>query len=108
MIKLPVFILIVIVAMLVIAPFTAYCQDDSMGKTIDGWVASVDPQNSRIVLKSYENFPFSVPSSAKIINKDGFSIRLYDITPGNYATIDYYDDREGHHIVTNMEIEYNK
>lgn len=86
----------------------ANCQDDVTGKTIEGRVISVDAQNSQIIVKTFESIIFSVPSNAKLINSDGFDIQLSDITPGNYVSVDYYDDPTGHHIVTNIEVEYNR
>jgi len=88
-----------------------HCQDDSLVddmKTIDGDVVSVDSQNSQIVVKASEVMTFSVPSSAKIINADGFSIRLSDVSAGNYVTVDYRDDKSGFHIINGMEVEYNR
>ncbi len=89
----------------------AHCQDDSLVggmKTIDGDVVSVDNQNSQIVVKSSEIMSFSVPSSAKIVNADGFGIQLSDVKAGNYVTVDYTNDKTGLHIMSGMEVEYNR
>lgn len=86
-----------------------YCQSDSLVKdikTIDGYVASVDIQNSNIAVKASEVMTFSVPSSAAITNADGFSIQLSDVKIGSYATIGYYDEQSGKHVLIGMEIEY--
>lgn len=99
-------IALAIVAAVAVSP--AHCQDDSSMRTVDGRVVSTDSQNSRIVIRTTETFTFSVSSSTTIINKDGFTIQLSDINPGNYATVDYYDDRDGNHIAKNIEIEYNR
>jgi len=77
-------------------------------KTIDGNVISVNIQNSQIVVKSSEVMTFFVPSSAKIINMDGFDIQLSDVNVGNYVTVDYSDDRSGLHTIKGMEVEYNR
>ena len=87
------------------------CQGDSLVddmKTIDGDVVSVDSQNSRIVVKASEVMTFSVPSSAKIVNADGFGIQLSDINTGNYVTVDYHDDRSGLHIMNGMQVKYKR
>ncbi len=97
---------IFLIAVMAAAP-ALYCQDEPQAKTIDGTVVSVDPQNSRIVIKSYENFTFSVPSDATIINEDGFDMRLSDIDTGRYVTVDYYDDKDGNHIIKHIEVAYN-
>ena len=87
------------------------CQGDSLVddmKTIDGDVVSVDIQNSHIVVKASEIMTFSVPSSAKIVNADGFGMQLSDVNAGNYVTVDYRDDKSGLHIMKGMEVEYNR
>lgn len=87
-----------------------FCQDgDSLvsGKTVDGNVVSVDVQNSKVSVKAYEVMAFSVPSSAKIVNSDGFDIKLSDVTTGNYVTVDYHD-ANGLHIMDGMEVAYNQ
>lgn len=88
-----------------------HCQDDSLVdniKTIDGDVVSVDSQNSQIVVKTFEAMTFSVPSSAEIVNADGLGIQLSDVNAGNYATVNYSDDKSGLHIMQGMEVEYNR
>jgi len=88
-----------------------YCQGDSLVdnmKTIDGNVVSVNSQNSQIVVKASEVMTFSVPSSAKIINADGFDMQLSDVNVGSYVTVDYSDDKSGNHILSGMEVEYNR
>ena len=89
----------------------AYCQNDYgvvEGLTFDGSVVSVDAQNSQIVIKANETMTFSVPSGAKIVNRDGFNMQLSDVNTGHYATVDYHNDKAGNHIVDGMEIEYNR
>lgn len=76
--------------------------------TVSGRVVSVDPQASVIVIRTMENMVFSVAPNAKIVNSDGFDIRLSDINPGNYVSVDYYDDRSGKHIITNIEVDYKR
>lgn len=98
-------IIFIMVVMATVLPL--HCQDDNGVKTIDGRVASVDMQNSKIVLESSETLTISVPSGTKIINKDGFDMQLSGINPGNYVTLDYYDDNAGNHIAKNIEVEYN-
>jgi len=86
-----------------------YCQDDNNGpalSTVDGRVVSVDPSNSKIVIKTVENLDFSVPSGATITNKDGFGMQLSDVKEGNYAMVDYYKDKSGKRIISNMSVEY--
>lgn len=83
-----------------------YCQDSGNLMTFDGNVVSVDPQNSKIVVQTSETFTFSVSSDAKIINEDGFDVKLSDVNPGNYVTLDYYDDNAGNHIATHIEVAY--
>ena len=88
-----------------------HCQEDSLVdgmKTVDGDVVSVDSQSSQVVVKTSEVMTFSVPSSAKIVNADGFSIQLSDVSSGNYVTVDYRDDKSGSHIMKGMEVEYNR
>lgn len=89
-----------------------HCQgDDSLVddmKTIDGYVASVDGPNSQIVVKSSEAMTFFVPSSAKIVNADGFGMRLSDVNVGNYVTVNYRDDGSGSHIMEGMEVAYSR
>ncbi len=88
-----------------------YCQPDSLVdgmKTIDGTVVSVDSQNSQIVVKSSEIMSFSIPSSAKIVNADGFGIQLSDVNAGNYVTVDYSNDKSGNHVISGMEVAYNR
>ena len=104
-------ILSVFVVLLVMSAsgVSVHCQGDSLVdnmKTIDGDVVSVDIQNSQIVVKAYEVVTFSVSPDAKIINADGFGIQLSDVKIGNYATIDYYDDKSGKRMLTGMEVEY--
>lgn len=106
MIKFSITHLIVLAAIAVIMAGPAYCQADNMIKTVDGTVVSVDHQNSQIVIKASENLTFSVSSAAQMINKDGFDVQLSDIKPGNYVTVDYYDDSDGRHVITNLEIGY--
>ena len=106
-------ILSISVALLVIfaSGVPVHCQGDSLvdnTKTIDGSVVSVDGQNSQIVVKSSEVMTFSVPSSAKIVNADGFGMQLSDVNAGNYVTVDYRDDKSGNHIMKGMEVEYNR
>lgn len=88
----------------------AYSQDDTGAavKTIGGRVISVDPQGFSMTVKTYENTVFSVPLSAKLINKDGFDVELSDINPGNYVTVDYYDTPAGAHIARHVELDYNR
>ena len=90
---------------------SVYCQGDSLvdnAKTIDGNVVSVDSQNSKIVVKASEVMTFSVPSSAKIVNTDGYSMQLSDVNTGNYVTVDYHDDRSGLHIMNGMQVKYKR
>ncbi|MCX5666269.1 MAG: hypothetical protein NT036_04405 [Candidatus Omnitrophica bacterium] len=103
----------IVVALFIV--FTSYvlchCQPDSLVdgiKTIDGTVVSVDSQNSQIVVKSSEIMSFSVPLSAKIINADGFGIQLSDVNAGNYVTVDYSNDKSGNHVISGMEVAYNR
>lgn len=105
-------ILSVIIGLLIVlsSPAAIHCQGDTLVdniKTLDGNVASVDVQNSQITVKSSEVFTFFVPSNAKIINADGFEIRLSDVNAGNYVTVDYFNDKSGAHIMKGMEVEYN-
>ena len=89
----------------------AHCQDDPLlegMKTIDGNVVSVDFQNSQIVVKSSQIMTFSVPSDAKIVNADGFDMRLSDVNAGNYVTVDYRNDKSGLHVMRGMEVEYKR
>ena len=108
MIKISSIAIIASVIICMAAIFPAHCQDDTSLKTIDGRVVSTDSQNSQIVIKTIETLTFSVSSNTTIINKDGFSIQLSDINPGNYAMVDYYDTPAGKHIAKNIEIEYNR
>ena len=108
MVKISFVALIIFVIIGTAVIFPAYCQDDTSMKTIDGRVVSTDPQNSQIVVRTVETFTFSVSSNTRIANKDGFSIQLSDIDPGNYAMVDYYDTPDGNHIAKNIEIEYNR
>ena len=106
-------ILSICVALLIISAsgVSVHCQNDSLVddmKTIDGNVISVDSQNSKIVVKTFEVMTFSVPSDAKIVNADGFGIQLSGVNAGNYVTVDYSDDRSGKHIMKGMEVEYNR
>lgn len=106
-------ILSICAALIIMAalPLAARCQSDSLvenTKTVDGDVVSVDIQNSRITVKSYEVMIFSVPSDAKIVNADGFGIQLSAVNSGNYVTIDYKDGKSGNHIMQGMEVEYNR
>ena len=106
-------ILSICVALLIIfaSSVSVHCQDDSLVddiKTIDGDVVSVDSPNSHIVVKASEIMTFSVPSDAKIVNADGFGIRLSDVSAGNNVTVDYSDDKSGNHIMKGMEVEYNR
>ena len=111
MIKIPAIAMIIFAIICIMTAVPAHCQYDNPApnlRTIGGTVTAVDSQNSQITIKTTETFIFSVPSGAKIINKDGFDIQLGDINPGNYAMVDYYDDRSGNHIAKNIEIEYNR
>lgn len=76
-------------------------------KTIDGRVLSVDAQNSLITVKTVETLVFFVPSSANVTNKDGFTIQLSQINPGNYVMVEYYDDKSGKHIARGINVEYS-
>ena len=111
MIKLFVTSVLVMIAAIVLTTAPLYSQGDSDStalKTIDGRVASVDPINSKIVVKTVETLNFSVPPDARIINKDGFDMKLSDIKSGNYVMIDYYNDKSGTNIASNIEVEYNR
>jgi len=77
-------------------------------KTIDGNVVSVDAPNSEIIVKSSETMTFSVPSSADIIDSDGFSIQLTDVVTGNYVTVSYTNDKSGRHVMSGMQVEYKR
>jgi hypothetical protein len=104
-------ILSICVALLIVAACGAgaYCQNDSLVanmKTLDGNVVSVDNQNSQVVVKASEAMVFSVLSDAKIVNADGYDMQLSDVQAGSYATVDYYDDKSGKHMLTGMEVEY--
>ena len=106
-------ILSICVALLIIfaSSVPVHCRGDSLVddmKTIDGNVVSVDSPNSQIVVKAFEVMTFFVPSDAKIINADGFNMRLSDVGVGNYVTVDYRDDKSGLHIIKGMEVEYNR
>ncbi len=93
------------------SPVSVHCQNDSIVddiKTIDGDVVSVNIQNSQIVVKASEVMTFSVPSSAQIVNTDGFGIQLSDVSVGNYVTVDYIDDKSGLHVMKGMEVEYSR
>ncbi|MDP3790608.1 MAG: hypothetical protein Q8R38_01005 [Candidatus Omnitrophota bacterium] len=79
---------------------------DPIVRTIDGKVISVDPQDSTITVKMVEALVISVPSSASVTNKDGFSIQLSQINPGNYVMVEYYDDKSGKHIARGINVEY--
>ena len=97
--------------MILVSSVPVYCQDDSIVdnmKTVDGNVVSVDNQNSQIMIKTYEDMTFFVPSDAKIINADGFNMALSDVNVNNYVTVDYRDDKSGRHIMKGMEVEYNR
>lgn len=91
-----------------VSAFPARCQDGTGAviKVVEGNVVSVDPQGSSIVVKTYRNTVFSVPSDAKLTNPDGFEIQLSDIDPGNYVTVEYYDSGSGEHIAKNINVEY--
>lgn len=101
---------IAMIAACFVAALPAYCQDDGgrVMQTVDGRVVSVDALGSKIVIKTIDNMAFSVASDAKIINKDGFSIKLSQVNTGNYIMVDYYDDPSGKHIITDIEIDYNR
>ncbi|MDO8536396.1 MAG: hypothetical protein Q7S30_05280 [Candidatus Omnitrophota bacterium] len=106
-------VLFVCVALLIILTsiIPARCQSDSLVdniKTIDGNVVSVDNQSSQIAVKSSEVMNFSVPAGSKIVNADGYAIQLSDVSAGNYVTIDYRDDKSGNHVLSGMEVEYNR
>jgi hypothetical protein len=89
----------------------AHCQGDPLVdgmKTIDGYVVSVDSQNSQIVVKSSEVMTFSMPSGAEIVNADGFGMQLSDVKAGNYVTVGYHNDKSGLHVMDSMEVAYNR
>jgi hypothetical protein len=98
----------VLVLVALAAARSALCQDDSDWdlKTVDGWIISVDAQESKMALKTSEEIMFYVPSTASITNADGFSIRLSDINKENYAMVSYIDDDSGRHVVRSINVEY--
>ena len=101
-------ILLVLITVAIVRPI--HCEEELGGpfeNTIGGKVISVDAQNSQIVVKTFENFIFSVAPDAKIINQDGFDIQLKEISVGNYVTVDYRDS-SGAHIATDIEVDYEK
>lgn len=108
MIKSSIIFLMALSAICLMAAIPAYCQDDSDMKTIDGRVVSVDPQNSKIVIETFEDMDFTVASGAKMINSDGFDIRLKDISAGNYVMVDYYTNSAGKNIIKGINVEYKR
>jgi hypothetical protein len=101
---------------LMLSCVSLYCQDNtpiydqdgsnSIVKTIDGRVTSVDPQNFKISVKMVENLTFFVRPGTKITNSDGFSIELSSIKAENYVMVEYYDDKSGAHIARSINVEY--
>lgn len=110
--KMKIFLFVTLILAVIFAALSpVYCQDDNgvvSGKTVDGSIVSVDVQNSLIVIKASEVMTFSVPSSAKLTDSEGFDLQLSGISPGRYVTVDYHDDAGGKHIMDGMEVEYNR
>ena len=100
--------LAVISAILIFSAAPLRCQDESAPNTIDGSVASVDPQNFKITVKTPQTLVFSVTSGTKITGQDGLDMQLSDINIGNYVMVDYYDDRSGAHVAASINVEYNR
>lgn len=104
------FLVAIILAVITLsAAPTLYCQDDNSApvlSTIDGRVVSVDPQNSKIVIKTVEDLDFTVLSNATITNEDGFDMRLSDVKEGSYAMVGYYKDKSGRRMASNISVEY--
>ena len=101
----------VVLLVMFVSGVSVHCQGDSLVdnmKTIDGNVVSVDSENSKIAVKTYEVMTFSVPEEAKIVNADGFGMQLSDVNAGDYVTVDYSNDKSGLHIMKSMEVDYNR
>lgn len=85
------------------------CCEEELGglfeNTIGGKAISIDAQNSQMVVKTFENFTFSVAPNAKIVNQGGFEIQLKEIKIGDYVTVDYQDS-SGTLIATDIEVDY--
>ena len=108
--KFTIILIAILLSALIMITDTAYSQGDSPAstRTVDGRVVSVSVPNSQIVVKTNEDLTFSVPSNAKITNKDGFDIQLSDINAGNYVMVEYYGDASGNRIIKSINVEYNR
>jgi len=84
-----------------------FCQDD-FRTMVDGTVVSVEPMESRIIVKTIEDMEFIVLPDAEIIDEDGFDIELSGVNTGNYVMVEYYDDDKGRHMAKTVTIEYRE
>lgn len=94
-------------AMTVSAVFPAFCQDD-FRTMVDGTVVSVEPRESRIVVRTIEDMDFTVLPEAKIVNEDGFDIELSGVDVGSYVMVEYDDDDKGRHMAKAITVEYKE
>lgn len=87
----------------------SYCQTDAdkERKVFEGTVSSVDSQTGRMVVKGITVETFVVPVEASIV-QELYDIKLSDLKKDDYITVDYFVDKNGKKIATNINLEYKQ